>query len=138
LACHHASGEPAPEAEEVRKRRVEIDAAMGLAPVEVERHGHDGELGDDQHIDQHADPTGSREALVQEVEYRIKHEGALVGSGTRQGRQSKSARHYDPMIIGCSDARVNAITTVLVCVSPTAAATRGLSEHGGAVTMPQC
>jgi hypothetical protein len=48
LAGDHRGGQPGPEAEHVRDRRVEIHAAMRLAAVQVQRDREDGQLGGDQ------------------------------------------------------------------------------------------
>jgi hypothetical protein len=73
LLGDHAGGEPAPEAEEVRNGPVQVHATVGLAAMQVQRHRENGELGHDQHVDQHGQPTGVRQAVGQEIEYCIKH-----------------------------------------------------------------
>jgi hypothetical protein len=73
LTRHHAGADPAPEAEEVRQRRVKIHAAVGLAAVQVQRHREDGELGRNQQVDQHFAPACAGDTVVEEVEHRVEH-----------------------------------------------------------------
>jgi len=73
LARHHAGGEPAPEAEEMRQRRMEIHAAMGLAAMQVQRHRENGELGHHQDVHQRGNPAGVGHAVGKEIEYCVEH-----------------------------------------------------------------
>ena len=73
LLHDHRRGKPAPEAEEVRQHRVEVDAAVRLAAVQVQRHGEDGELRDHQQVGQQAPDAGLDEAAGDEVEQGSGH-----------------------------------------------------------------
>jgi hypothetical protein len=57
LLGHHAGGEPQPKAEEVRHRRVQVERAMRLVAMQVDRHGSDRDLDENQPGD-HVAPPG--------------------------------------------------------------------------------
>src|SRR3546814_9925539 len=65
----------------MRQQRMKIDATMGLAAVQVQGHGEDGELGDDQKIqgDRAQSPAG--EAGFEPVVQGCRHEGFSERSG---------------------------------------------------------
>src|SRR5690606_38436735 len=69
----HRRGQPAPEAEDMRQRRMEVDAAVGLAAVQVQGHREDGQLGGGQEVREKAPETGLDEAAGEEVEQGSGH-----------------------------------------------------------------
>ena len=68
FAGDHRSGQPRPETEHVRDRRVEIDAAMGLAAVQVQGDREDGELGGDQQVQGECAPAGLQQAAGEDIQ----------------------------------------------------------------------
>jgi hypothetical protein len=52
----------------VRQHRMEVDGAMRLAAMQVQRHREDGDLGRDQEIDRKRAPAGLQQAAGEEIE----------------------------------------------------------------------
>src|SRR3546814_3228969 len=65
--------QPRPEAEEVGDRRMEVDAAVRLAAVQVERDREDGQLGGDEQVQQHFAPAELEQAAGEEIKDRSRH-----------------------------------------------------------------
>lgn len=88
LAGDHRGGQPQPETEHVGQRRVEIDAAMGLAAVQVQGHREDGDLGEDQQHAQHGPPAEAEHTTGQQGHQGIGHGGSPYrrGDGRHHGR----------------------------------------------------
>src|SRR3546814_5875880 len=74
LAGNHRGAQPGPEAEKVRQHGMEIDAAMGLAAMQVQGHGEDGELGDEQEIQGDGAQPPAGEAGFKPVVQGCRHE----------------------------------------------------------------
>ena len=74
LLGHHGRGEPGPEAEEMGEYRVEVDAAVGLAAMQVQGHREDRELRDDDEIDDQHRPGRMGQAIGKKRDNRIEHE----------------------------------------------------------------
>src|SRR3546814_16334711 len=60
-------------AEEVGDGRMEVDAAVRLAAVQVERDREDGQLGGDEQVQQHFAPAELEQATGEEIPGRSKH-----------------------------------------------------------------
>jgi hypothetical protein len=99
LARDHRSGQPGPEAEEMRQHRMEIHAAVGLAAMQVQGHREDGELGGDQQVEQQGQPVGMEQAAIEPVEEGSEHR-RLRGSHPRgaNGTASRLGPHDAPAL----------------------------------------
>ena len=86
LLGDHRCGQPRPEAEDVIEQRMEIDAAMRLAAMQVQRDREDGQLRRDQEIHQQRPPTNLSHAGDQEIEEGRGHGGGIAeGQGEIMG-----------------------------------------------------
>src|SRR5678816_4810399 len=77
----HAGRNPGPETEEVGERRMEIDAAMRLAAMQVQRDGKNRQLRDDQEIHAFCQPRGMAEAVIEEIENVVEHDVGIPQEG---------------------------------------------------------
>ncbi len=59
----HARGEPQPEAEEMGDHGMQVERAVRLATVQVERHPRDRDLREDEERDKVAPPGEFQQAL---------------------------------------------------------------------------
>ena len=80
---HHAGRNPRPETEEVGERRMEIDAAVRLAAMQVQGHGKNRQLRDDQEVHAFCQPRGMAEAVIEEIENLVEHDVGIPQEGKR-------------------------------------------------------
>ena len=75
---HHGRGQPQPEAHRMRHDRMQVDATMRLATMQVDRHRKNGELRHHGEDDQQDQPVVADQAIGEpRVQGRI-HRGVLV------------------------------------------------------------
>ena len=84
---------------------------MGLAAMQVQRHREDGELRHDQHVDQHGQPTGVRQAVGQEIEYCIKHGETprCMKSQSKRGVSVPASMDQQNIVAPICDDKVNVL-----------------------------
>jgi hypothetical protein len=63
----------------MRERRMEIDAAMRLAAMQVQSYGENRQLRDDQKVYNFCRPRGVQQPVVEEIENDIEHENPPEG-----------------------------------------------------------
>ena len=92
LLRDHPGREPQPEPEEVRDRRMQIERAVRLAPVQEDRDGRDRDVRERERHDDVAPPGEGHEAVGQEVEERIE-----VGHSLRRRRGPAGVGAKEPL-----------------------------------------
>jgi hypothetical protein len=68
LLGHHAGRQPQPEAEEVRRNRVQFERAVRLRAMQEDRHRRDRQVRRDQREEQDLPPSGLGQALAQQAQ----------------------------------------------------------------------
>ena len=93
----HRRPHPQPEAHEVRHRRVEADAAVGLAAVQIERHARGGDVGVENR-DHRVGPEGQMRQDRMRVDPRAEASGSdvmlfsvVLGSARLPSSRSRSS-----------------------------------------------
>jgi len=85
LARDHAGGEPEPEAEYVGHRGVQLERAVGLASVQVDRHRDNRQMGGEQGVADDLPGIPPEHAAVEQLE-DVVHKHSWENSGKRTVR----------------------------------------------------
>ena len=73
LLGHHARAEPEPEAEEMRRDRVQVERPVRLRAVQEDRHRRDGDVGGDQRVGDDLPATEAGKAMAEPLHQRIEN-----------------------------------------------------------------
>ena len=73
FARDHAGRHPRPEAQHMRHDRMEIDAAVAGAAMQVQGHRENRQLSDDEEIDHLEQPARLQQTAVEKIQNSIKH-----------------------------------------------------------------
>ena len=69
----HARADPQPEAEEVRRNRMQIQGAVGLRAVQEDRDRRDGDMGGCQRVEHDLPPRPRQHTMAQPVDHGIQN-----------------------------------------------------------------